>query len=103
MWTLLHPRMTMDHLGLIPMLISASGEPLKEQIQRNYAHGGGWSSAGFTKMIFNPEDCSAKYPGDPKMFARAKFVNGDETLYFYDHAIVAVVSAAGVAEFSRMD
>lgn len=102
-WTLLHPRMTMDHLGLIPMLISATGEPLKAQINRNYSHGGGWSSAGFSKMVFNPDDCSAKYPGDPKMPPLASFDNQGEMLYFYDHAIIAVVSTEGVAEFSRMD
>ena len=103
MWQLLNPRMTMEHLGYIPMIVSPSGEPLKEQIQRNYAHGGGWSSAGFQEMVFDPSDCSAKYPGDPKMLPLAVFHNGDERLYFYNYAIVAVVDADGVAEFSRMN
>lgn len=103
MWTLLDKRMTMDHLGLIPMLITASGEPFKEQIQRNYAHGGGWSSAGFSRMTFDPATSAAKYPGDPAMEPLAKFEQEGETLFFYQHAIVAVVDAQGNAEFSRMD
>jgi hypothetical protein len=103
MWKLLHPKMTMDHLGLIPMLVHSTGEPLKQQINRNYSHGGGWNPAGFSKMVFNPADCSAKYPGDPAMLPLASFDNQGEMLYFYDYAIVAVVDADGNAEFSRMD
>ncbi len=103
-WALIDKRMTMDHLGAIPLLISQDDpRPLKEQIDDNYAFGGGWRCGGFGKFAFDQATATAKYPGDCPMKPLARFLCRDETLYFYDHAIVAVVDAQGTAEFSRMD
>ncbi len=103
-WTLIDKRMTMDHLGLIPLLIRQDDpHPLKKQIETNYAHGGGWNSQGMTQFAFDQVTAMAKFPGDPPMKPLAKFVCRDETFYFYDYAIVAVIDADGCAEFSRMD
>lgn len=103
-WTLFSEGMTMDHLGLIPMMMSADDpRTLKEQIEENYAHGGGWRSRGMEQFTFDPITALAKFPGDPPMRPMAQFVCRSEALYFYDYAIVAVVDVRGVAEFSRMD
>lgn len=106
MWAILDPRFTLDMLGLIPEQITAEDDrPLKEQINENYAHGGGWRPGGMNRCVFHASDGSFTYPGDPRQKALAMFVHptNGETFYYYDYSIVCVVTGDGVAEFSRMD
>ena len=69
-WELLHPQMTMDHLGYIPDFLSEhDSRPAAQQFDSNYAHGGGWNpevGRGQWKML---DGHKLKYPGDPVLYA----------------------------------
>ena len=101
---LLHPKMTLEHLGFIPQMLNPQDpRPAAEQFDKNYAHGGGWSPNVGSAFKMDPATKTLKYPGDPAMkpLARAKF--RDEEIYFYESAVVAIVQSNGTFEVSRMD
>ncbi len=100
-FTLLHPKMTLEHLGFIPEMLSEEDpRPVREQLDENYAHGGGWDPFKGFKMR---EDNSIKYPGDPAHPPLARARLREETIYFYESAWVAIVQPDGSFEISRMD
>lgn len=100
-WEMLHPKMTMDHLGFLPGFLSEHDpRPAREQINANYAHGGGWSPLpGWTKV----REYCIKYPGDPMLRPLAKTKLRDEVIVFYDHEILAIFQPDGSFEASRVD
>jgi hypothetical protein len=100
-WTLLHPRMTIEHLGLIPDFVSED-DPRSaiEQIDANYAFGGWQPLAGW---LYMKPDGRVKYPGDPELIPLACADFRDETIYFYDHAFVGVRQRDGSFEVARLD
>lgn len=75
--------------------------PVAEQFQKTYAHGGGWMP--FDGFIFDPEELTLSYPGDPVMPAIAKAQVNDETILVFSHAWVAIVQSDGSYEVARMD
>lgn len=75
--------------------------PAKEQLDHNYAHGGGWKPFNGFKM--NMKDHSIKYPGDPAFGAYACIKMRDEEIYVYPHGWVAIVQKDGSYEIARMD
>lgn len=88
-------------IGIIPDLIS-SDEPVIDQVNRNYAHGGGWSP--FTGFKLNRADMSITYPGDPAFLPCAKAqINEKETVYIYPNAWVLIDRGGDDWEISRMD
>ena len=100
-WELLHPRMTMAHLGFIPhWLHDDDPDTAAAQIHKHYTFGGGWDSfKGFTLQ----EDDSLTYPGDPPMKPLARAHLRNETILFYDHSWVAVVQPDRSFEAARID
>lgn len=103
-WALLHPKMTMEHLGLIPeWLRDDDPDPAWKQIDKNYQHGGGWRLGAMTAFVMNPKTHVLKYPGDPPLAPLATAQLRDEAIYFYEHAIVAIVQEDGRFEVSRID
>lgn len=102
-WQLLHPKMTVEHLGLIPMWISdEDSDPAWKQIDKNYQHGGGWRS-GSMNFAMDQKTHALRYAGDPDLRPLAKARLRDEWIYFYDHAIVAITQKDGSFEVSRID
>lgn len=100
-WQLLHPKMTPDHLGLIPSLLSSlDPRPAKEQIHENYEHGGGWTP---NVVKFTLDDEGLHYPGDAVMIPLAEAKLRDETIRFYTHAWTAIIQPDGSYEVSRLD
>jgi len=98
-WVLLHPKMTPEHLGLIPGFLDEDDPaPAKEQFNRHYI--AGWGA--FTGFTFN-KDNSISYPGDPTMPPLAMCQFRDELILFYDHAWVAIKQKDGSVEICRMD
>lgn len=97
----LHPRVTRDFAGYIPMwLDEANPAPAKEQLDANYGHGGGWQPfKGFTLSADN----SLTYPGDPPMPPRVEMHLRDELILMYDHAWVAIIQPDRSFEVCRMD
>jgi hypothetical protein len=101
-WELLHPKMTPEHLGLIPGWITDKDpDPAWKQIDKNYQHGGGWrhGTMGFTFR----GDNTLEYPGDPPLHPLAETWLRDELILFYDHAIIAIVQPDRSFEVARID
>jgi len=102
-WELLHPDVTPEHLGLIPMWISKHDpDPLWKQIDKNYGHGGGWDAFGKDSWKLDKNHV-LRYLGDPPLRPLAKTTVRDETLYFYDHALVCITQKDGTFEVARID
>ncbi len=98
---LLDARYQSDVVGFLPQFFSEQDpRPAKVQIDRNYAHGGGWRPfIGFQLL----EDRNIKYPGDPiyRPIAEAKL--RDETIVMYPHSWVAIFQKDGTFEIARVD
>jgi hypothetical protein len=97
-----HPGATMEHLGYMPeMFDPRDPRPAKEQINANYAHGGGFHEF----KGFNMAPTGLRYPGDPPMalIAEAQLPLSNETVRFYECSWVAIVQADGSYEVCRMD
>jgi len=65
-WEMLHPKMTLEHIGKIPFWLD-DVNPLSanEQINQNYWHGGGW--VPFLGFNMDPKTLALLYPGDTSM------------------------------------
>jgi hypothetical protein len=100
-WVLLHPKMTPEHLGLLPqMLDDRDPRPAKDQFNVSYSHGGGWRPMkGFTLHADN----TLTYPGDPPLKPLAQLQFRKELIVFYDHAWVAIIQESRYFEACRMD
>jgi hypothetical protein len=100
-WVMLDPRMTPEHLGLLPMMLSEDDpRPAKEQLNESYAHGGGWRPfAGFKLKADN----TLTYPEDPPLKPLAQLQFRNELIVFYDSAWVAIIQEDRSFEVNRMD
>lgn len=100
-WEMLHPDMTMDHLGFLPSFLSdADLRPAKEQLNDNYQHGGGWRSLQNFKLKDNNV---LVYPGDSPFVPMAQLQFRHELIVFYSHDIVAIIQPDRSFEAARMD
>lgn len=100
-WKKLHPKASPEHLGLIPSFFSLSDPaPAREQIARNYAHGGGWFPISGFKA---GEGGSLRYPGDPALVPLYEAQLREETIRVYLSAWVAIFQPDGSFEISRID
>lgn len=101
-WELLHPKMTMEHLGFLPLWLD-DDDPrgAAEQLDHHYMFGGFKQHPikGFKAL----KDMHLKYPGDPMLVPRAKAKLRDETVCFYDSAFVAVWQKDGSFVVARFD
>lgn len=97
-----------EGLGFLPSFLSENDpRPAREQINENYAHGGGWHPFnGFTRT----DDNCLVYPGDGTVYAPDEFYYPlaeaqlrDEKLYFYEGEWLSIVQPDGSFEVSRMD
>lgn len=79
----------------------ADPTPAKEQIHRNYGHGGGWNS--FRGFKFRPEDGALLYAGDPPQIPVARIKMRDETIYVYYSGWVNIVQPDGTFDVARID
>jgi hypothetical protein len=100
-WKMLHPDMTMEHLGFLPEFLSEDDpRPAKEQIHTNYQHGGGWRTM---KGFAHVGNLVLQYPGDPPFSPLAQTKLRDETIVFYPGEFVAIFQPDGSFEASRVD
>ena len=99
-WTLLHPKATMAHLGMLAHFLSESDpNPAANQLHRHYSYGGGWRpQKGFTMS-----GAGLCYPGDPPLRPIAEAIIRDETVRLFESSFVAVIQPDGSFETCRMD
>jgi hypothetical protein len=101
-FTLLHPQMKFEYLGLLPEFFSeADPRPAREQIHEAYAHGGGWSPRG--SWSYSPLNDVIEYLGDRPLQPIAKATLHGEKIFLYESAWVAIVQPDGSFEVSRCD
>jgi len=100
-WELLHPRANMAMLGLVPDFLSEDDPAsAKEQIDKNYRHGGGWHTFNGFKRLGAIE---LQYHGDPPLVALAQTMLRKERIVFYQHSWVAIFQPDGTFEVARVD
>ena len=96
----------MNAAGFLPAFLSEnSADDAVTQLNRNYAHGGGWQDFhGFT--LHNKDKVGGStlsYKGDPDMREISRGVLRDETVILYQCEWVAVVQKDGSYRVARMD
>jgi hypothetical protein len=92
-----------DTVGFIPQFLNERDpRPAREQIDANYAHGGGWLPNPGFKLVSGPPH-SIKYPGDPMLKPLAEAKLRDETIIVYESGITAIFQKDGSFEVSRLD
>lgn len=100
-WLLLHPEITAEMLGDIPLWLSSDDpRPAKEQIDTAYRHGGGWDPFPGFRLL---DDNSLKYPGDPPTMPLAQTKLRDELIVFYDFSWLAIIQPDRSFEVCRVD
>jgi hypothetical protein len=100
-FTMVHPQATTAMLGYIPTFLSESDpRSAREQLNANYAHGGGYDPFPGFKML---PDLNLQYPGDPPTRLLAFAELRDERILMYEHSWVAIVQKDGSWVVSRMD
>jgi hypothetical protein len=100
-FTLLHPKMTQEHLGFIPeMLDERDPRPAQQQLDAGYQHGGGFDPfVGFTLHADN----SLTYRNDPPLRPLALTLLRDELIVYYRHSWVAIIQPDRRFVAARMD
>jgi hypothetical protein len=92
----------LEMLGYIPdFLDEHDPDSAKEQIHKNYGHGGGWNK--FEGFRYNPENDTLNYPEDPPLKPIAEILLHDERILIYPHAWVNIVQPDGSNEVARID
>lgn len=101
-WIMKHPRMTPEALGFIPSFFSEHDpRGAREQINENYAHGGGWHP--FHGFKFNEQTLSLQYPGDPPTHCLAATTLRSERILFFEHSWLLIIQPDGTWEVARID
>jgi len=112
-FTKLDPRVTAEHLGMIPdFLDNEDPRGAVEQINERYAHGGGWFDlkVGNGGFVLNAGG-ELKYPGDPRMRPYAEAMlhachtpeHKGERILIYESGFVAVVQGDNSFRVARLD
>lgn len=99
-WKLLHPSMTMAHLGFLPAWLNENDpRPAREQLDTSYPFGGFQPFDGFTLGKKN----ELRYPGDPPQRPLAEARLRDELVVFYASSWVAIIQPDHSFVVARLD
>lgn len=100
-WVLLHPGVTMESLGFIPLFLNEDDpRPAREQINEAYKHGGGWFHFSGFEML---ESGDLQFPGDPPIKRLAMTVFREEEISLYEHSWLVIKQPDGSWEVARID
>ena len=101
-WTLIHPRVQPDDLGLLTGMLSEVDErPAREQLHENYQHGGGWRPMEGFKL--DRRHLLLTYPEDPPYRPLACCQLRNELIVVYPYSWVAIIQPDHSFEVCRMD
>lgn len=86
-----------DLVGFLPQFLDPENpNEAVDQLNDNYAHGGGWFDfEGFQFDYSDPSKPRLLYPGDPPTEAVAYWMLREETVILFDRGWVAVVQPNG--------
>jgi hypothetical protein len=99
---LLHPHATPDMVGILPEFLDPKDpRPAREQLNENYAHGGGWSPMKGWRM--EPSSHIMHYDDEVPLRPLARIRLRNESVLLYESSWVAIVQPNGEFEVSRMD
>lgn len=99
-WELKHPRVQMEMLGYIPQFLDESDpRPAKEQIEENYAHGGGWRPI----KGFSANENSIQYDDYRPRVLIAETKLRKEVIRIYEGALVGIFQPDGEFEIACLD
>lgn len=98
-WEVLSRDFQPEWLGILPAFLDEDDpRSAREQFDAKYCSGW-WPIRGAT-ITANQE---MQYPGDPDSPPLARTTFRDETIVFYEYALVAIIQTDGTAEVARMD
>lgn len=102
---LLSPNATPDMLGFVPSFLSGSDtRTAREQMDDNYAHGGGWAPFGGSKWKLDMTAMRLTYDGDPPCEFIACARLRDELIIVFDSGPwMVIVQPDKSFEVSRID
>jgi hypothetical protein len=87
-------------LGFLPSLISEEDpRSVKDQLNDNYRHGGGWNPMDGWRL----DGQTLHFPGDPPMSPLAMTKCRDELILFYPYSFLCVIQPDKSFEVSRID
>ena len=91
--------------GILPAFLSSDDhDDAVTQINKNYAHGGGWHDFdGFTMRDSADGAKALHYPGDPPMAEIWRTKVRDETVILFQCGWVAVVQPDGTHRIAHID
>lgn len=90
-----------DFIGYVSMMLNDEDpRSVREQLDANYQHGGGWQPLAGAAL---DDKGRMVYPGDPPLAPLAYTRVRGELVFCYDHAFFGIVQPGGEAEFARMD
>lgn len=100
----LRPGVSSRMLGMLPSFVNENDDkPLKDQVHRAYAHGGGWNEFEGFKLEKNGRWYAPCYPEDPPMKELARITVRDEILSIFEYSWVAVIKKDGSYNVARID
>lgn len=93
--------------GIVPSFLSLQdSRSAREQINENYAHGGGWREfVGFVAggEWEDPQNFTLNYPNDQPVRAKAYCKFREELVILFDYDWCAIVQRDGTCEVARLD
>lgn len=91
-----------DYAGLVSLFVDTrSDEPASAQIDRHYAHGGGWRP--ISAFTMRPNTYIIQYPGDPPLRPMGVAQHNSELIIVYPDSMFAIVQPDGSFEVARLD
>lgn len=94
-----------DELGLIPTFVNPRDpRPVREQIDGNYQHGGGWRPIqGYAMSFEEGINGQLQYPGEEPLEPIALIRVRDEMVILYRYGITAILQKDKSFEVARLD
>lgn len=96
--------MSEEIVGFIPHFLDRDNpKGAVEQINDNYAHGGGWNDFEGFKMRLTEDGFALEYEGDPPLPARSVARLRNELIAVFDYGWVAVIQLDATFRVARID
>jgi len=86
-------------MGVLPEFMFGPHATIAENMEKNYQFFFAWAT-GMGAKVSNECFC---FPGDPPQYPIMSATHGNETVYIYQHALVAQTVDGELTKWTRMD